>query len=277
MTKSKGTRRGAYWGFDGEIGRTFSESTPSWPAETSARPGSRNIRLMLADDLGYSDVGCFGGEIPTPNIDAIAAQDIRFTNFHTSPKYSPSRASLLTGVDHHLAGFADVAHFDPGYPNYRMELGGAPTIGERLRDEGYSTLMVGKWHLLLEAQMSVDAPRRNWPLQNGFDEYYGILDGFNNQHDPHQLVDGNSIRISIGSAPRSSPNLNGCVPCVSKSMARCGRFRHNSTYSPASRPSKESMLGSTEDRPSGGSCGRDGGLSLTRGPSVPSRSHRVNG
>ncbi len=168
MTKSEGTRRRAYDGFDGEIGRTFSESTPSWPAETSARPGSPNIILMLVDDLGYSDVGCFGGEIPTPHLDAIAGQGIRFTNFHTTPKCSTTRASLMTGVDHHLAGYADVTHFDPGYPNYRMELGVAPTIAERLRDEGYSTLMVGKWHLLPEAQMSVDSPRRNWPLQNGF-------------------------------------------------------------------------------------------------------------
>lgn len=194
MTASQGTRRRAYDGFDGEIGRTFSESTPSWPAETSARPESPNIILMLADDLGYSDIGCFGGEIPTPNLDAIASQGIRFTNFHVTPKCSTTRASLMTGVDHHLAGYADVPHFDPGYPNYRMELGVAPTIGERLGDEGYSTLMVGKWHLAREAHMSVDAPRRNWPLQNGFDEFYGILDGFTSQHEPHQLVDGNSIR-----------------------------------------------------------------------------------
>jgi len=193
-TAPKGTRRGAYEDFDGEIGRTFSESTPSWPAVTSARPGSPNIILMLADDLGYSDVGCFGGEIPTPNLDAIATQGVRFTNFHATPKCSPTRASLMTGIDHHLAGYADVAHFDPGYPNYRMEMGVAPTIAERLRDEGYSTLMVGKWHLAREAHMAVDAPRHSWPLQNGFDEFYGILDGFTSLHEPHQLVEGNSVR-----------------------------------------------------------------------------------
>ena len=193
-TASHGTRRRAYEGFDGEIGRTFSESTPSWPVENSARPGSPNIILMLADDLGYSDVGCYGGEIDTPNLDAIAAQGVRFTNFHSTPKCSTTRASLMTGVDHHLAGYADVVHFDPGYPNYRNELGVAPTIAERLRDEGYSTLMVGKWHLAREAHMAVDSPRRNWPLQNGFDEFYGILDGFTSLHEPHQLVDGNSIK-----------------------------------------------------------------------------------
>ena len=194
MTKSKGERRPAYEGFDGEVGRTFSSSTPSWPEETSARPGSPNIILMLADDLGYSDLGCFGGEIPTPNLDAVAGKGIRFTNFHATPLCSPTRASLMTGIDHHLAGYADVVHFDPGYPNYRMEMGVAPTIAERLRDEGYSTLMVGKWHLAREAHMAADAPRRNWPLQNGFDEFYGILDGFTSQHHPHQLVEGNSIK-----------------------------------------------------------------------------------
>jgi arylsulfatase A-like enzyme len=194
VTTSHGTRRRAYDGFDGKIGRTFSESTPSWPVETSARPGSPNIILMLVDDLGYSDVGCYGGEIATPNLDAIAGNGVRFTNFHSTPKCSTTRASLMTGVDHHLAGYADVVHFDPGYPNYRNELGVAPTIAERLRDAGYSTLMVGKWHLAREAHMSVDAPRRNWPLQNGFDEFYGILDGFTSLHEPHQLIDGNSIK-----------------------------------------------------------------------------------
>ena len=187
-------RRKAYDGFDGKIGRTFSESTPSWPAEATARPGSPNIVLMLVDDLGYSDIGCYGGEIPTPNLDTIAGKGVRFTNFHSTPKCSTTRASLMTGVDHHLAGYADVVHFDPGYPNYRNELGVAPTIAERLRDEGYSTLMVGKWHLARESHMSADGPRRNWPLQNGFDEFYGILDGFTSLHEPHQLVDGNSIK-----------------------------------------------------------------------------------
>lgn len=188
------TRKPAYDGFDGKIGRTFSESTPSWPAEPKARPGSPNVILMLVDDLGYSDIGCYGGEIPTPNLDAIADTGVRFTNFHSTPKCSTTRASLMTGIDHHLAGYADVVHFDPGYPNYRMELGDNPTLAERLRDEGYSTLMVGKWHLAPEAHMSVDAPRRNWPLQNGFDEFYGFLDGFTSLHEPHQLIEGNSIK-----------------------------------------------------------------------------------
>ncbi|MDZ7684486.1 MAG: arylsulfatase [Gammaproteobacteria bacterium] len=192
--KGSGRRRPPYDGFDGKVGRTFQESSPSWPKPTSARPGSPNIILMLVDDMGYSDIGCFGGEIPTPNLDAIASQGLRFTDFHATPKCSPTRASLMTGVDHHLAGYADVVHFDPGYPNYRMELDVAPTIAERLRDQGYSTLMVGKWHLAREAHMAVDAPRRNWPLQKGFDEFYGFLDGFTSLHDPHQLIEGNSIR-----------------------------------------------------------------------------------
>ena len=194
MTEAHGKRWRAYEGFEGTIGRTFSDSVPSWPQDTAARPESPNIVVMLADDLGYSDIGCYGGEIPTPNLDAIAGKGLRFTNFHATPKCSTTRASLMTGVDHHLAGYSDVVHFDPGYPNYRMELGVAPTLAERLRDEGYSTLMVGKWHLAREAHMATDAPRRNWPLQNGFDEFYGILDGFTSQHDPHQLVEGNSVK-----------------------------------------------------------------------------------
>src|SRR5436305_2245272 len=94
-----------------------------------ARPP--DIVLILADDLGYSDLGCYGSEIATPNLDALAAEGLRYTNFHATPLCSPSRASLLTGVNHHLAGFGTVAHADAGFPGYAMELpAGTATLPE---------------------------------------------------------------------------------------------------------------------------------------------------
>jgi len=135
--------------------------------------------VVLVDDLGYSDVGCFGGEIDTPHVDALAARGLRFTNFHSAPMCSPTRAALLTGCNPHAAGFGTVAHVDAGFPGYAMELGpDVATIAELLRDQGYSTLMVGKWHLAKDSDCSAAGPQHSWPCQRGFDRFYGILDAF---------------------------------------------------------------------------------------------------
>ena len=101
-----------------------------------ARPpaGAPNVVVMLADDLGFADLGCYGSEIATPNLDVLAARGVRYTNFHVTPMCSPTRSSLLTGLDHHRAGFGTVAHLDPGFPGYAMELpDDAATLPEILR------------------------------------------------------------------------------------------------------------------------------------------------
>ena len=191
----------AYRGFEGRVGRTFADSDPSWPAETRPADDAPNVVVVLVDDMGYSDVGCFGSEIDTPNIDALAARGVRYTNFHVTPKCSPTRASLLTGVNHHLVGFADVPFHDPGFPGYGGELpADAATIAEHLRDAGYATLMVGKWHLAKESHCTASGPRHSWPLQRGFDEYYGVLGGLSNLHMPGSLVEGNSF-VPVDSFP----------------------------------------------------------------------------
>ncbi len=182
----------AYEGFDGEVGRIFSTSKPSWPRPPTAPPGAPNILVMLVDDLGFADVGCYGSEIETPNIDRLADEGVRYANFHVNPMCSPTRASLLTGLNHHLAGVGHVAHFDPGFPGYAMELrDDAITMGDVLRDNGWATYMVGKWHLCKDANLSEAGPRHSWPLQKGFERYYGILDGFTNFHQPHRLYEDN--------------------------------------------------------------------------------------
>jgi arylsulfatase len=148
---------------------------------------------MLVDDLGFSDLGCFGSEIDTPNLDRFAGQAVRYTNFHVTPMCSPTRASLMTGLNSQLAGVGHVAHSDPGFPGYAMELAeDAVTMPEAFRANGYATLMVGKWHLAKDSDISDAGPRHSWPLQRGFDRYYGFLDGFTNLHHPHRLIEDNS-------------------------------------------------------------------------------------
>ncbi|MCU0271160.1 MAG: arylsulfatase [Acidimicrobiales bacterium] len=182
----------AYAGFEGTVGRVFATSEPWWPPRPTAPEGAPNVVVMLVDDLGFSDVGCFGSEIETPNLDRIAAEGLRFTDFHVTPMCSPTRAALLTGVNPHAAGMATVCHSDPGFPGYAMELAeDTATMAEVLRDAGYSTLMVGKWHLTKDSQQHDGADRSSWPCQRGFDRFYGFLDGFTNAHHPHRLVEDN--------------------------------------------------------------------------------------
>lgn len=186
-------RRG-YDGFGGHAAEFASESVPWWPEASGAPDGAPNVIVMLVDDLGFSDLGPFGSEIPTPNVDRIASDGWVFTNYRTAPMCSPARAALMTGLNPHRTGFGFVAHTDPGYPGFTCELpADAPTLAESLRAGGYSTFMVGKWHLTLESRLHDAADRSSWPLQRGFDRYFGSMDGFTSLHHPHRLVRDNSV------------------------------------------------------------------------------------
>ena len=181
-----------YPGFEGRVGRTFAGSEGWWPPRAEPPAGAPNIVVMLIDDLGYADVGCFGSEIETPNLDALSAEGLRYTNFHVAPMCSPTRSALLTGLEPHRAGFGSVAHSDAGFPGYSMELGpNCTTMAEVLRDHGYATMAVGKWHLAKDSDGSAAGPMHSWPCQRGFDRYYGVLDAFTNLHHPHRLIEDN--------------------------------------------------------------------------------------
>ena len=183
----------AYEGFAGHVGRTISQSRPAWPDEPTAPSGSPNVVVILLDDLGFADIGPYGSEIATPNLDHLAADGVRFTNYHTTPLCSPSRAALLTGLNPHRAGFAFPANSDPGYPAFTFELPeDAPTLAESLQASGYATFAVGKWHLTGDRSLNDAASKRSWPLQRGFDRYFGSLEGFTTLHAPHRLVWDNS-------------------------------------------------------------------------------------
>ncbi len=191
-TSSANDPTAAYAGFGGTVGKIFSTSEPYWPVRPTAPTGAPNVIVMLADDLGFADLGCYGSEIDTPELDALAAGGVRYTNFHVNPMCSPTRASMLTGLNHHMAGMGHVAHSDPGFPGYAHEIrDDAVTMAELYRDQGWASLMVGKWHLCKDSNLSEAGPRHSWPLQKGFDRYYGILDGFTNFHQPHRLYEDN--------------------------------------------------------------------------------------
>lgn len=182
-----------YESFRGRASEFASDSVPWWPTTPKAPSRAPNVVVMLIDDLGFSDLGPFGSEIETPHIDGLAADGWVFTNYHTAPMCSPSRAALMTGLNPHRAGFGFVAHIDPGYPGFACELpSDAPTLAESLRAGGYATFMVGKWHLTLESRLHDAADKSSWPLQRGFDRYFGSMDGFTSLHHPHRLVSDNS-------------------------------------------------------------------------------------
>lgn len=181
-----------YRGFAGRAGRTFAGSEPYWP-QRPQREGAPNVVIVLADDLGFADLGCYGSEIDTPHLDALAQRGLRYTDFHSTPMCSPTRAALLTGRNPHSVGIGFVAHADPGFPGYAMELSDdCVTSAEVLRGAGWATLMVGKWHLAKDSDCSDAGPRHSWPCQRGFERFYGFLDGFTNLHHPHRLVRDNT-------------------------------------------------------------------------------------
>ncbi|MFI7421200.1 arylsulfatase [Nonomuraea sp. NPDC049684] len=181
-----------YEGFGGTARELASQSTPWWPRPPRARPGAPNVVVVLVDDLGFSDLSPFGSEIDTPHVQALAESGYRLVNYHSTPLCSPSRAALMTGLNPHRAGFATVAHVDPGYPGYRMEIPReVPTLAESFRAGGYATFMVGKWHLTVESKLHDGADKSSWPLQRGFDRYYGSMDGFTSLFHPHRLISDN--------------------------------------------------------------------------------------
>jgi arylsulfatase A-like enzyme len=160
---------------------------PAWAA-----PRRPNIVVILADDMGFSDIGCYGSEISTPNIDGLARQGVRFTQFYNNARCCPSRASLLTGLYPHQTGIG-LMEEDQRKPGYEGELNmQCVTLAEALRPAGYRTLMCGKWHVT-HNDRAHDNDKHDWPLQRGFDRYYGTIIGAGSYYDPAMLTDGNEF------------------------------------------------------------------------------------
>ncbi len=179
--------------FAGVIGRTVSESTPHWP-DGRAPKGTPNVVMIVLDDTGFAHLGCYGSTIETPNIDRLASEGLRYNGFHTTALCSSSRACLLTGRNHHAVGVRAVSNMDTGYPNMRGAIApNAATVAEVLRENGFGTFAAGKWHLAPMAEATAAGPFRNWPLQKGFDRFYGFLQGETDQFHPELTCDNHFI------------------------------------------------------------------------------------
>lgn len=156
------------------------------PPESSPAAAPPNIVLIMGDDMGFSDLGCYGGEIRTPNLDRLAARGLRFTHFYNTGRCCPTRASLLTGLYPQQAGIGHMVN-DRGTEAYRGDLSErAVTIAEVLKGAGYATYMSGKWHVTPYVVENPD--KKNWPRQRGFDQFFGMITGAGSLYDPPSLT-----------------------------------------------------------------------------------------
>jgi len=181
--------------FGGRIGRDWRDSVPWWPPEPRPPDGAPNIVLVVLDDVGYAQLGCYGSDIETPVLDGLAARGVRLANFHTTSLCSPTRACLLTGRNHHRSGMGRVAELAVGFPGYwgrpPRENGFLPEV---LRERGYACYAAGKWHLTPEHETHLGASRATWPLARGFDRWYGFHGGETHQFAPALYHDNHSVR-----------------------------------------------------------------------------------
>ena len=182
------------------------------------RPAPRpNIIVILSDDMGYSDLGCYGGEIETPTLDRLAANGLRYTRFYNTSRCCPTRASLLTGLYAHQAGIGEMTS-DGRQPGYRGDLSrNAVTIAEALKPAGYRTYMAGKWHVT--KQLHPDGEKSNWPLQRGFDRFYGTIIGAGSFYDPWTLTRGNQA-ITPDNDPEYQPEQYYYTDAISDQAVR---------------------------------------------------------
>ncbi len=180
--------------FGGEIGLDVKDSKPYWPSRVVPPKGAPNILLIMTDDQGYGISSTFGGVIPTPTLDRVAKAGLRYTHFHSTSLCSPSRAALLTGRNHHSAGFGVLAEQATGYPGYDTIIGREnATIGEILKQNGYATSWFGKNHNTPGADQSLSGPFDQWPSGMGFEYFYGFMGGETDQYRPWLFRDHTQI------------------------------------------------------------------------------------
>ena len=185
--------------FEGQIGRTVADSEPWFDEPPHPGEDAPNVVIVLLDDTGFAQFGCYGSTVDTSNVDALAADGLQFTDFHVTPLCSPTRASLLTGRSQHAVGMRALSNFRTGFPNMLGHITSqAATVAEVLRSEGYATFCVGKWHLAPMEQCSAAGPFDHWPLARGFDRFYGFLEGETDQFHPDLVCDNHPIDPPAG-------------------------------------------------------------------------------
>jgi arylsulfatase len=203
--------------FPGVIGRTADVSTPAWPMPNRAKDGAPNVLYLVLDDTGFGQLGCYGSPIATPNLDALAADGLRFNNMHTTALCSPSRSCMLNGRNHHSNGLACITEGSMGYPGSNgyipFENG---FLSEILLQKGYNTYAIGKWHLTPAEATSAAGPYDRWPLGRGFERFYGFLGGDTHQYYP-ELVQDNT-QVEPPATPEEGYHLTPDLVAKAKAM-----------------------------------------------------------
>ena len=185
--------------FQGEINLNAAQSKPAWPARVVPPKGAPNILLIMTDDVGFAAPSTFGGVIPTPSLDRIAANGLRYTNFHSTALCSPTRAALITGRNHHSVGFGVVSEAASGYPGYDSVISkDSSTIGRILLENGYRTSWFGKDHNTPTYQASQAGPFNQWPTGMGFEYFYGFVGGDTSQWQPNLFRNTTAIYPYVG-------------------------------------------------------------------------------
>jgi arylsulfatase len=187
--------------FEGKVGRYLADSEAWWPPLHEPAEGSPNVVVVLLDDVGYAQFGCYGSDIATPTFDRLAAGGLRYSNFHTTALCSPTRACLLSGRNHHSNGMGRIVEVAAGFPGYNATIPKENGfLSEILLDAGYATFCVGKWHLAPATEMTMGAPRDKWPLGRGFERFYGFMGGETDQYHPDLVADNHNV------APPATPD-----------------------------------------------------------------------
>src|SRR3954454_20843547 len=180
---------------DGQrISTRVADSEPRFIGYPSPAAGAPNVVMVVLDDVGFAQLGCFGAGFDTPNIDRVAADGLRYNRFHVTSVCSSTRAALLTGRNHHAVGMGVTEEAALGFPGYHGRIPrSAASLARGLRDTGYNTLAVGKWHLTPKTEYSAAGPFERWPLGMGFERYYGFLGAETNQWAPELVRDNTHI------------------------------------------------------------------------------------
>ncbi|MDF3077902.1 MAG: arylsulfatase [Sphingobacteriaceae bacterium] len=182
--------------FKGKIGKTLADTKQAWPEPVKAPAGAPNVIWILIDDAGFGSSSAFGGLIETPNFDKLANNGLRYTNFHNAAICGPTRAALLTGRNHHMVAMGHHPDWAIGAPGYNGNIPfEAATIAEVMRDNGYNTFALGKWHSTVPAQASPVGPFNRWPTGRGFDHFYGFISGATDQWHPTLVEETNQVSI----------------------------------------------------------------------------------
>jgi arylsulfatase A-like enzyme len=195
--------------FTGKVGFSYADSVPSTIPPVEAPAGAPNVLLILIDDAGYGQSGTFGGLIPTPTLDSLAANGLRYDRFHVTALCSPTRSALLTGRNHHAVNMGSIENFSTDFPGYTGSIPkSAALLPQVLQMNGYATAAFGKWHLIPESELKLSGPFDHWPTHQGFDNYYGFLDGETDQWYPELTSGTQPVEMQAPPGRKADYTLN---------------------------------------------------------------------